>query len=83
MNEMVKPMPCPFCGGNNVVIRKSERTRFNEHPIRTAFVLCLDCFARGSTIPLYYYGHTSHSGEAVAEAVRAWNCRKELEKDDV
>ena len=66
--------PCPFCGGKPRLEEK-YRSFIAGKSERVAVVICQNCGARASRIRHTDYGKTSHSVEAVEEAVRIWNNR--------
>ena len=74
MPEKLKP--CPFCGGEAVLERRS-RAFINARTTRVSYVYCRNCNARTERIPLEKYGKSSSSYEANAEAIAAWNRRVE------
>lgn len=67
-------LPCPFCGGV-AHLETCHRAFINGQTTRVALVRCVQCYARTKRFPLADYGCTSHSGEANAAAVEAWNTR--------
>jgi len=69
--------PCPFCGSTNVHARTLPAL-FKQSG-RGWAVVCFDCYARGSYVPMLKYGKTSHSGEAKFDAVKVWNEAKRQE----
>lgn len=66
--------PCPFCGGEALLERKSRcfNKGKSEH---AAYVRCNSCNARSPRIFFSWYGKTSTCEEAVKVAVTAWNGR--------
>ena len=76
-----KLLPCPFCGGKPW-LEKNYRSFIAGKSERVALVRCLDCGARASRIRHRDYGKTSHSVEAVEEAVRCWNRRLLLKNEE-
>lgn len=67
-------LPCPFCGGE-ARLEDSYRSFICGKSEKVALVRCLNCGARSSRARLKDYGKTSHSREAVRDAVTYWNTR--------
>ena len=67
---------CPFCGGKGY-LETNQRNFIYGKPCRVAYVRCTQCCARSGKVPLAKYGKTSHSIEAVKDAVNSWNKRSE------
>ena len=65
---------CPFCGGK-AYLETGHRAFIGGITTRVAFVRCRDCNARSGREELRDYGCTSHSGEANAKVIAAWNRR--------
>ena len=75
-------LPCPFCGGKPY-LERSARAFVKGQTEHVAFVRCTNCCARSGNVRLAKYGKTSHSEEAVEEAVSRWNTRKwEMEESE-
>lgn len=71
---MLELKPCPFCGGKPY-LEKCHRAFIHAKSTRVAFVRCMNCHARTGRFELADYGRTSHSAEAEAKAIEAWNTR--------
>lgn len=67
-------LACPFCGGAPY-IEHNHRAFIHGETTKVAFVRCQKCNARTERIPLSKYGKSSHSWEAVNDAISAWNRR--------
>ena len=63
-------LPCPHCGGNNIVIETTER-KDRQDCKWTSKVFCLQCFAE---VP--NHGFDFSKDEAEQNAIAAWNRRK-------
>lgn len=66
--------PCPFCGGP-AVLERNHRAFIGGVTSRVAYVRCRRCNARSGRFELRDFGATSHSKEANAKAIEAWNRR--------
>lgn len=54
---------CPFCGGFNVVVAKSQ----NPHASHLRFVRCNHCGARGPIAKVHYVNPTVAASDARAK----------------
>lgn len=66
--------PCPFCGGRAKL--ENSRMPVKGEKVQCAYIVCLECRARGKKVPVTKYGKTSHSYRANKEAADHWNIRK-------
>jgi len=71
-----KLLPCPFCGGK-AHLEESGRGFIGGKSEKVAYVWCERCNARSGKIKLSDFGRTSHSAEAVKQAVELWNKREQ------
>lgn len=67
-------LSCPFCGGEPY-LERSARAYVSGKTENVAYVRCTNCNARSGKVPLSKYGKSSHSGQAVQEAMDLWNAR--------
>ena len=77
---MAELKPCPFCGGE-AYLERSHRAFIGAKSTKVSFVRCKECNARSGRFKINDYGHTSHSVEAEASAIEAWNRRTENDND--
>lgn len=62
-----KLLPCPFCGGEDVILHRHALPPSNRKPFRTSFKYfgyCRSCNSEGT----HYVGHKNQEN-----AIKAWN----------
>ena len=79
---MAKLKPCPFCGQEDTVVKKSEVVHKGGKNV-TFKVVCLSCTAVGPEYVETVYDDTTHNSKGKSTAKKLWNTRVESKQKQI
>lgn len=73
MSEELKPLPCPFCGGEPTVVARPDNIDGTE------FYAAVACYCGGYSACAHKGQRCKTQDEALADTISAWNRRAQPE----